>query len=75
MVKKKILGIALSIAGIAVVSAVVVQKSTAQKNDNTQVTIGSIGSDAQIWEHIAKLPETKKNISQLRSKILPMVYH
>lgn len=31
------------------------------KQKNQEVTIGTIGSDAKIWNYIAKLPETKKD--------------
>ncbi|WP_273706167.1 MetQ/NlpA family ABC transporter substrate-binding protein [Leuconostoc mesenteroides] len=68
MVKKKTVVIAAVVAGIVIVAGVIIHRNTAQTTDKTEVTVGSIGSDAQIWEYIAKLPETKKENITIKVK-------
>ena len=60
MVKKKTVVIAAVVAGIVIVAGVIIHRNKEQTTDKTEVTVGSIGSDAQIWEYIEKLPEKKK---------------
>ncbi|WP_395320012.1 MetQ/NlpA family ABC transporter substrate-binding protein [Fructilactobacillus frigidiflavus] len=43
-----------------------VQQNHKQSTSQTQVTLGTIGSDAKIWNYIAKLPETKKDHIDLK---------
>lgn len=41
-------------------------KSSDSSDDRNQITLGTIGSDAKIWNYIAKLPETKKEQINLK---------
>ena len=54
----------LVITGIAIIFALsailIVRGQNGQGNNKNEITVGSIGSDAQIWQYIAKLSETKK---------------
>ncbi|CAM3120922.1 MetQ/NlpA family ABC transporter substrate-binding protein [Leuconostoc rapi] len=60
MVKRNIIIAAIVLVAVAG-SAIVIQRNQSVKTESKkQITIGAIGSDAQIWQHIAKLPETKK---------------
>lgn len=60
MVKRNIIIAALVVVVVAG-SAIVIQRNrSVQAENEKQITIGAIGSDAQIWQHIAKLPEAKK---------------
>ncbi|MCF6515426.1 ABC transporter substrate-binding protein [Lactobacillus sp. S2-2] len=54
----KILISIIVIVGIGGLTFVIHNHSVQQKNQ--EITIGTIGSDAKIWNYIAKLPETKK---------------
>lgn len=52
---------------IIIVSAVLIVllaffafKSPSSKQTNTNITIGSIGPDVQVWQHIAKTSQAKK---------------
>lgn len=57
--------VGLVIVAVGVITLTVQNNST--KNTDT-ITIGSIGSDVQIWKYIASLPETKKENLNIKVK-------
>lgn len=59
MLRKKLLIAAIAIIVVAGVAIFAYQRS-AGTNTKSEITVGAIGSDAQTWQYIAKLPETKK---------------
>jgi len=62
MTRKKILIAAIAVIVVVGVAIFAYQRST-DTNTKSEITVGAIGSDAQTWQYIAKLPETKeKNI-------------
>lgn len=52
----------------AFIAIFLVRNQTSSGNDKNEITIGSIGSDAQIWNYIAKLPETKQKGIKIKVK-------
>ncbi|WP_294977308.1 MetQ/NlpA family ABC transporter substrate-binding protein [uncultured Leuconostoc sp.] len=59
MLRKKILIAAIAVIVVVGVAIFAYQRSTGT-NTKSEITVGAIGSDAQTWQYIAKLPETKK---------------
>ncbi|WP_057736560.1 MetQ/NlpA family ABC transporter substrate-binding protein [Liquorilactobacillus uvarum] len=62
--------IILTLVGLVIVAVGVITltvQNNGTKNADT-ITIGSIGSDVQIWKHIASLPETKKEHLNIKVK-------
>ncbi|WP_057876877.1 MetQ/NlpA family ABC transporter substrate-binding protein [Liquorilactobacillus aquaticus] len=59
-----LVGIIIIVAGIITLT---VRNNNSAKNSDT-ITIGSIGSDVQIWKHIANLPEVKKEHLNIKVK-------
>ena len=62
--------IILTLVGLVIVAVGVITltvQNNGTKNTDT-ITIGSIGSDVQIWKYIASLPETKKENLNIKVK-------
>ncbi|GAJ25705.1 methionine ABC transporter [Liquorilactobacillus sucicola DSM 21376 = JCM 15457] len=60
-----LVGIVIVVVGIITLT---VRNSSNKRNSSNTITIGSIGSDVQIWKHIADLPETKKEHLNIKVK-------
>ncbi|WP_220739441.1 MetQ/NlpA family ABC transporter substrate-binding protein [Leuconostoc miyukkimchii] len=65
--RKIIISAAVLVVAVGGVSAILLNSKAAQTENKNQITIGAIGSDSQVWSHIAKLPETKK--ANIRIKV------
>lgn len=65
--RKIIISAAVLVVAVGGVSAILLNSKAAQIENKNQITIGAIGSDSQVWSHIAKLPETKK--ANIRIKV------
>lgn len=59
--KKTIKIVTTLIIILIIVGLTLVIHNHSVKQANSEITVGTIGSDAKIWNYIAKLPETKKD--------------
>ncbi|WP_413627935.1 MetQ/NlpA family ABC transporter substrate-binding protein [Fructilactobacillus vespulae] len=66
MKKKTKIIISAIVIVIAVLGAYTVHNQSSKAHDSNQITLGTIGSDAKIWNYIAELPETKKDNIHLK---------